>query len=70
MQNDPNTIDKEARLETTSPAWLKTEVEKKRKVSTLVSSEIGIVALLLKTSRKPKKAKRMSRIIYGLVSHH
>lgn len=42
---------------------MKIEVEKKRKVPTPISTKIDMVALLLQISRKPKKAKRMSRII-------
>lgn len=55
---------------TTSPGWLKKVVEKKRKSIPYVVVEVDTLAKLLQGSAKPKKAKKMSRIINDEVSIH
>lgn len=57
---------KYTKLETSSPAWLKMELEKKRKSASPMTDEIDTVALLPQGSRKPNKAKRM----YQIISEH
>lgn len=61
---------KDTKLETYSPSWLKMEVEKKRKSVSPMTDEIDTITFLLQGSQKPKKTTRMSWIISDFVSGH
>lgn len=55
---------------TTSLGWLKKVVEKKRKSIPFVVVEVDTITKILHGSAKPKKARKMSRIINDEVSRH